>query len=66
MEKARANGKTLGTPRKMTDLKLEMARSFRRDGLSYNKSARLWECQDDRESLSCTAIALQQSRHRPA
>ena len=37
MEKARANGKTLGTPRKMTDLKVEMARSFRRDGLSYKQ-----------------------------
>ena len=27
----------LGTPRKMTDLKMEMARSFRRDGLSYKQ-----------------------------
>ena len=37
LEKARANGKTLGTPRKMTDLKVEMARSFRRDGLSFRQ-----------------------------
>ena len=37
LEKARANGKTLGTPRKMTDLKVEMARSFRRDGLSFKR-----------------------------
>ena len=37
LEKARANGKTLGTPRKMTDLKVEMARSFRRNGLSFKQ-----------------------------
>ena len=37
LEKARANGKTLGTPRKMTDLKVEMARSFRKDGLSFKQ-----------------------------
>ena len=37
LEKARANGKTLGTPRKMTDLKVEMARSFRREGLSFKQ-----------------------------
>ena len=37
LENARANGKTLGTPRKMTDLKVEMARSFRRDGLSFKQ-----------------------------
>ena len=37
LEKARANGKTLGTPREMTDLKVEMARSFRRDGLSFKQ-----------------------------
>ena len=37
LDKARSNGKTLGTPRKMTDLKVEMARSFRRDGLSFKQ-----------------------------
>ncbi len=37
LEKARANGKTLGTPRKMTDLNVELARSFRRDGLSMKQ-----------------------------
>ena len=37
LDKARSNGKTLGTPRKMTDLKVEMARSFRRDGLSFRQ-----------------------------
>ena len=37
LDKARSNGKTLGTPRKMTDLKVEMARSFRRDGLSFTQ-----------------------------
>ena len=36
-DKARSNGKTLGTPRKITDLKVEMSRSFRRDGLSFNQ-----------------------------
>ena len=36
-DKARSNGKTLGTPRKMTDLKVEMAKSFRRDGLSLEQ-----------------------------
>ena len=33
LDKARNNGKTLRTPRKMTELKVEMARSLRRDGL---------------------------------
>ena len=37
LDKARSNGKTLGTPRKMTDLKVEMARSLRRDGLSFRQ-----------------------------
>ncbi len=37
LDKARSNGKTLGTPRKMTDLKVEMDRSFRRDGLSFKR-----------------------------
>ena len=37
LDKARSNGKTLGTPRKITDLKVEMSRSFRRDGLSFNQ-----------------------------
>ncbi len=37
MDKARSNGKTLGTPRKMPDLKVEMAKSFRRDGLSFRQ-----------------------------
>ena len=37
LDKARSNGKTLGTPWKMTDLKVEMARSFRRDGLSFRQ-----------------------------
>ena len=37
LDKARSNGKTLGTPRKMTDFKVEMARSFRRDGLSFRQ-----------------------------
>ena len=37
LDKARSNGKTLGTPQKMTDLKVEMARSFRRDGLNFKQ-----------------------------
>ena len=37
LDKARSNGKTLGTPRKMTDLKVGLARSFRRDGLSFKQ-----------------------------
>ena len=36
LDKARSN-ETLGTPRKMTDLKVEMARSFRRGGLSFKQ-----------------------------
>ena len=37
MERARAAGKTLGTPRRLTESQVDMARAFRRDGLSLRR-----------------------------